>query len=273
MQTHGTTALSIEGEALERRYRRDLLRLRNVTLVVIPLIVAHVVYFALSRAPGMPDAQLRWRDAQLRVMAALLVLVVALSVAALQVWRKPTAPVGWRSHLVAAFGLVFVWGTACVATADQLVTSAITPFVTASLGVAIVLRLGVGATLAVFGGGLVVLETGVFLVQQASDARTSSLLNGITLTGICIAVSITLTRAFDATEQARLTIDRQSREIERLKGFVRICAWCKRVSNEEGKWEPLEKYVARSSGVHISHSVCEDCDAKLVAEDGRGEAG
>ena len=177
-------------------------------------------------------------------------------------WRRPDL-LGWRAHLPAAFALLFVCGTALVASVDQLVSSAITPYVTASLGVALAVRLGSRANAVVYGAGLLVLAGGVLVMQQATDARTSALLNGVTVTGISVALSVSLTRAFLHRERARLTIEHQTRELARLRGLLRVCAWCNRVNNENEDWEAMETYVSRTSGVAITHGVCEACLARF----------
>jgi hypothetical protein len=44
-----------------------------------------------------------------------------------------------------------------------------------------------------------------------------------------------------------------------LEGLLPICAYCKKIRNEEGAWEQLESYLTEHSGVLFSHSICPDC--------------
>lgn len=48
-------------------------------------------------------------------------------------------------------------------------------------------------------------------------------------------------------------------EVKTLRGFLRICASCKRVNTEDGKWEQFESYVRGHSDVEFSHGICPDC--------------
>jgi len=64
--------------------------------------------------------------------------------------------------------------------------------------------------------------------------------------------------------------------VKTLKGFIPICASCKKVRNDEGYWKQLEQYIAEHSDAMLSHGLCPDCagkyrslSEKLPAPDGR----
>jgi hypothetical protein len=48
-----------------------------------------------------------------------------------------------------------------------------------------------------------------------------------------------------------------------LEGFLKICAWCRRVGYED-KWLPLERYFEESFHVETSHGMCPECFEKIV---------
>ena len=54
-------------------------------------------------------------------------------------------------------------------------------------------------------------------------------------------------------------------EVKTLKGYLRVCADCRRVLGQEGRWEQLEAYVRRHSEAEFSHGICPDCAAKWAA--------
>ena len=64
-----------------------------------------------------------------------------------------------------------------------------------------------------------------------------------------------LTKKNQALEQALS-------EIKTLRGFIPICAWCKKIRNIEGYWEQMEHYIEQHSQATFSHSICKDCAAK-----------
>jgi hypothetical protein len=52
-----------------------------------------------------------------------------------------------------------------------------------------------------------------------------------------------------------------SRQVRVLEGLLSICAFCKSIRNEGGKWETLESYISRRSEAEFSHGVCPSCGA------------
>ncbi|TLN07439.1 GGDEF domain-containing protein, partial [bacterium] len=47
--------------------------------------------------------------------------------------------------------------------------------------------------------------------------------------------------------------------VKALKGFIPICASCKKVRNDEGYWKQLEQFISENSDAMISHGLCPDC--------------
>ncbi len=55
-------------------------------------------------------------------------------------------------------------------------------------------------------------------------------------------------------------------EVKTLKGFIPICASCKKIRNDEGFWDQLESYISAHSDADFTHSICPDCINKLYPE-------
>jgi diguanylate cyclase (GGDEF)-like protein len=47
--------------------------------------------------------------------------------------------------------------------------------------------------------------------------------------------------------------------VKALKGFIPICASCKKVRNDDGYWKQLEQFITENSDAMISHGLCPDC--------------
>lgn len=63
-----------------------------------------------------------------------------------------------------------------------------------------------------------------------------------------------------------LLIDRVSRqtrelkkEVQMLEGLFPICSFCKKIRDEDGRWEQIETYISERSPADFSHGVCPDC--------------
>lgn len=53
---------------------------------------------------------------------------------------------------------------------------------------------------------------------------------------------------------------------KKMSGFLTICASCKKILDEEGVWNKIEKYIEDHSDARFTHSICQDCSKKLYPE-------
>ena len=67
-------------------------------------------------------------------------------------------------------------------------------------------------------------------------------------------------------EKKNDVLQRQLKEIKVLKGFLPICASCKKIRDDKGYWTQVEQYVTDHSEAKFSHSICPDCAKKLYPE-------
>jgi GAF domain-containing protein len=51
--------------------------------------------------------------------------------------------------------------------------------------------------------------------------------------------------------------------IKTLEGLLPICAWCKRIRDDEGYWDQVEAYLHKYTGVDFTHSICPECLEKV----------
>ncbi|HMC66954.1 MAG TPA: response regulator [Gemmataceae bacterium] len=92
-----------------------------------------------------------------------------------------------------------------------------------------------------------------------------------------------LVKPFDRGElQARLQVGRRIVELQRgladrvreleaalarvqqLQGLLPICAWCKRIRDDQNYWHQVETYLAKHSEVRFSHGICPDCEQNML---------
>lgn len=58
-------------------------------------------------------------------------------------------------------------------------------------------------------------------------------------------------------------LEKALEEIKTLRGFIPICAACKKIRNDKGLWEQIEVYLQERSDAKFSHTVCRECAEKL----------
>jgi sigma-B regulation protein RsbU (phosphoserine phosphatase) len=54
-------------------------------------------------------------------------------------------------------------------------------------------------------------------------------------------------------------LEQALREVKVLRGFLSICANCKRVRTDTGDWQRLEEYIQDHSEAEFSHGICQIC--------------
>ncbi|MBW2467631.1 MAG: hypothetical protein JRF02_10055 [Deltaproteobacteria bacterium] len=51
-------------------------------------------------------------------------------------------------------------------------------------------------------------------------------------------------------------------DVKTLSGMLPICAWCKKIRNDEGYWQKIEAYFKTRTDLDFTHSICHDCAQK-----------
>src|SRR5919205_1151525 len=62
----------------------------------------------------------------------------------------------------------------------------------------------------------------------------------------------------DGLELVRRILDLQ-RDIQILRGTLPICAWCKRIRDDDRLWHSVEEYLSSHTEADFSHSICPQC--------------
>jgi len=47
--------------------------------------------------------------------------------------------------------------------------------------------------------------------------------------------------------------------VKTLYGLLPICAWCKRIRNDQGYWSQVEAYLREHTEADFTHGICPDC--------------
>jgi len=55
--------------------------------------------------------------------------------------------------------------------------------------------------------------------------------------------------------------------IKQLRGLLPICAWCKKVRDDQGYWKQVEKYVEENTEASFTHGICPECMEKVKKEE------
>jgi phosphoserine phosphatase RsbU/P len=53
-------------------------------------------------------------------------------------------------------------------------------------------------------------------------------------------------------------------DVKHLSGLLPICAYCKKIRNDQNYWQQVEIYVSEHSEAQFSHGICPDCYETVV---------
>jgi len=77
-------------------------------------------------------------------------------------------------------------------------------------------------------------------------------------------LSLLLGECADALATLRKT-KQLTNQVETLSGLLPLCAWCKKVRNDSGYWEQIDKYITNHSNTSLTHGVCPDCKKNFLS--------
>lgn len=61
-------------------------------------------------------------------------------------------------------------------------------------------------------------------------------------------------------------LEKALEQVKTLAGIVPICMYCKKIRDDQGYWNQLEKFICEHSEAEFSHGVCPECYEKMIAE-------
>jgi methyl-accepting chemotaxis protein len=83
-------------------------------------------------------------------------------------------------------------------------------------------------------------------------------------------VQQTMEELSDSRDKLESHVKERTRELEDalnkvqvLSGFLPICSSCKKIRDDEGYWQQVEKFVQDRTNARFTHGICPDCVIKL----------
>ncbi len=88
-----------------------------------------------------------------------------------------------------------------------------------------------------------------------------------------VASALNLKREMDTRKARERELAEKNRDLEQalrevkvLRGFIPICASCKKIRDDKGYWQQIETYIQERSEALFSHGICKDCMKKLYPD-------
>ncbi len=65
------------------------------------------------------------------------------------------------------------------------------------------------------------------------------------------------------TQRIEKDLKESQKDVKILTDFLPICANCKKIRDDKGYWNQVEKYISAHSKIKFTHGLCPECTAKL----------
>jgi len=100
-----------------------------------------------------------------------------------------------------------------------------------------------------------------------SDAKADNEIDRISAATVALEQSLRDREEAEAKRQRTIEeLQTALEQIRTLKGFLPICASCKKIRNDKGYWEQVESYITSHSDAQFSHGICPDCAQQLYGD-------
>ena len=111
------------------------------------------------------------------------------------------------------------------------------------------------------------------LVEQASEAGAGAYLTKpLNMQEVTRSISIAMARFEDMMTVRRLNKELETRnnelevalaKVNILSNLLPLCASCKKVRDDDGYWQEVERYIQEHTDIEFSHGFCPDCLTRL----------
>lgn len=108
----------------------------------------------------------------------------------------------------------------------------------------------------------------LFLKPQVNDMWKVFFNRGIALFAIWATATLGLQRKIIQEKRESALAERENalKDVRILRGFLPICASCKKIRDDKGYWTQIEEYIRTHSEADFSHGLCQDCMEKLYPQ-------
>ncbi len=70
-----------------------------------------------------------------------------------------------------------------------------------------------------------------------------------------------------ALKEKNIELEKMLLEIKTLRGLIPICSICKKIRNDEGYWQDIERFFVENTELEFSHGLCLQCSDELYGEE------
>lgn len=253
----------------QRETSRGLQLMSWLGAALVPIHLGHILAFGLSDAGGNPVI-LRWHAALIQLHSGMAVYGAVAAVSAGLVWRSDALQQRYGAWLLRILSLGYLLWAAGTAGIDQLVGSAITPFVLTSVGLGLLMSFRLGQSLLLFSAGFTALMLAVHHFQLDHHRLQSVRVNATLITLLALVMNRVLYTQRAREWTAAELVERQRAELERANSQLAELAAADPLTGLANR----RAFFARARRVELAAAglITLDIDHFKAINDGHGHA-
>ena len=182
--------------------------------IILPVVHAAIIVIFWPYRVGATDTQAVWRNGIIMLHAIMLMFSILYGIASYFLAARQAMETRIAYIIPKLVGFCYLLFGAVVSLCDQLVTGGISPFIIASVGVAVTLLIKPVYAAINYTIALTFLYHALPWVQHNQELLVSAQVNSITAAGLGFGVSITLWRTHIRMIKQKEEIKRQKQELE-----------------------------------------------------------
>jgi DNA-binding response OmpR family regulator len=83
-----------------------------------------------------------------------------------------------------------------------------------------------------------------------------------------LGVAVRVVQLQQRLAQRVAELEQAMSRVRQLQGLLPICAYCKRIRDDQNYWNQVETYIAEHLDIRFSHGICPACLEHVLAGDG-----
>lgn len=83
------------------------------------------------------------------------------------------------------------------------------------------------------------------------------------MTALALGLQLARDRADRELAREKEALEAALARVRTLSEMLPMCAWCRKVRDDEGYWMRIEEYLREETGTEVSHGICDDCAVML----------
>jgi diguanylate cyclase len=194
----------------------NMSRLFNLSLIVIPISIIHIVIFEFFVAVNTPE-EILWRDGVIFSHATLVALATVLSFVIFFVSNYEKSLYKFKITIQVVSSVTIMILGVVITSFDQYITSSISPFIIVTMMIALIVLMPPWMSVMMFLSLFGAFYVGITMFVKDSIVLTSKILNGVTVIGMGIGLSNIMWYYYTKNVKQRKQIEEQNFNLELQK--------------------------------------------------------